>query len=158
MSVNSYTPISPRGYNLRKTQWKPSTLERKGKDMENDSQITACDAEVLRYFRKHGPAPTADAKKALPDIGSAEHRIAALAKPDTGLLAEDADTSYEPMRPLHIGLGVYRITPKGEIALDDYLSEKRRTSRRERLTNLWAPITVGLLAYLVGYALDHLLG
>ena len=25
--------------------------------MENDSQITACDAEVLRYFRKHGPAP-----------------------------------------------------------------------------------------------------
>lgn len=126
--------------------------------MENDSQITACDAKVLCYFRKHGPASTADAKKALPDIGSVEHRIAALAKPDTGLLAEDADTSYEPMRPLHIGLGVYRITPKGEIALDDYLSEKRRTSRRERLTNLWAPIAVGLLAYLVGYALDHLLG
>lgn len=94
--------------------------------MENDSQITACDAEVLRYFRKHGPAPTADAKKALPDIGSAEHRIAALAKPDTGLLAEDADTSYEPMRPLHVGLGVYRITPKGEIALDDYLAERKR--------------------------------
>lgn len=126
--------------------------------MENDSQITACDAKVLCYFRKHGPASTADAKKALPDIGSVEHRIAALAKPDTGLLAEDADTSYEPMRPLHVGLGVYRITPKGEIALDDYLSEKRRTSRRERLTNLWAPIAVGLLAYLVGYALDHLLG
>lgn len=126
--------------------------------MKNDSQITACDAKVLCYFRKHGPASTADAKKALPDIGSVEHRIAALAKPDTGLLAEDADTSYEPMRPLHVGLGVYRITPKGEIALDDYLSEKRRTSRRERLTNLWAPIAVGLLAYLVGYALDHLLG
>lgn len=126
--------------------------------MENDSQITACDAKVLCYFRKHGPASTADAKKALLDIGSVEHRIAALAKPDTGLLAEDADTSYEPMRPLHVGLGVYRITPKGEIALDDYLSEKRRTSRRERLTNLWAPIAVGLLAYLVGYALDHLLG
>ncbi len=126
--------------------------------MENDSQITACDAKVLCYLRKHGPASTADAKKALPDIGSVEHRIAALAKPDTGLLAEDADTSYEPMRPLHVGLGVYRITPKGEIALDDYLSEKRRTSRRERLTNLWAPIAVGLLAYLVGYALDHLLG
>lgn len=126
--------------------------------MENDSQITACDAKVLCYFRKHGPASTADAKKALPDIGSVEHRIAALAKPDTGLLAEDADTSYEPMRPLHVGLGVYRITPKGEIALDDYLSEKRRTSRRERLTNLWAPIAVGLLAYLLGYALDHLLG
>lgn len=126
--------------------------------MENDSQITACDAEVLRYFRKYGPASTADAKKALADIGSVEHRIAALAKPDTGLLAEDADTSYEPMRPLHVGLGIYRITPKGEIALDDYLSEKRRTLRRERLTNLWAPIAVGLLAYLVGYALDHLLG
>lgn len=126
--------------------------------MENDRQITACDAEVLSYFRKHGPASASDAKKALPDIGSAEHRIAALAKPDTGLLAEDMDTSYEPMRPLHRGLGIYRITPKGEIALDDYLAEKRRTSRRERLTNLWAPIAVGLLAYLVGYALDHLLG
>lgn len=36
--------------------------------MENDSQITACDAKVLCYFRKHGPAPTADAKKALADV------------------------------------------------------------------------------------------
>ena len=51
MSANNYTPFSRGGYNLRKTQWKPSTFERKGKDMENDSQITACDAEVLRYFR-----------------------------------------------------------------------------------------------------------
>lgn len=42
--------------------------------MENDSQITACDAKVLRYFRKHGPAPTADAKKALADVSSAGHR------------------------------------------------------------------------------------
>ena len=81
-----------------------------------------------------------------------------MTKPDVGLLAEDVDTSYEPMRPLHVGLGIYRITPKGEIALDDYLEEKRRTSRRERLANLWAPIAVGLLAYLVGYALDRLLG
>lgn len=42
--------------------------------MENDSQITACDAKVLRYFRKHGPASTADAKKALADVNSAGHR------------------------------------------------------------------------------------
>ena len=33
--------------------------------MENDSQIAVCDAKVLCYFRRHGPAPTADAKKAL---------------------------------------------------------------------------------------------
>lgn len=33
--------------------------------MENDSQITACDAKVLRYFRKHGSASTADAKRCL---------------------------------------------------------------------------------------------
>lgn len=126
--------------------------------MENEIRITACDAEVLEYFRKHSPASVSDAKKALPSTGSVEHRIAALTKPDIGLLAEDVDTSYEPMRSLHVGLGVYRITPKGEIALDDYLEEKRRTSRRERLANLWAPIAVGLLAYLVGYALDRLLG
>lgn len=126
--------------------------------MENEIRITACDAEVLKYFRKHSPASASDAKKALPGAGSVEHRIAALTKPDVGLLAEDVDTSYEPMRPLHVGLGIYRITPKGEIALDDYLEEKRRTSRRERLANLWAPIAVGLLAYLVGYALDRLLG
>lgn len=126
--------------------------------MENENRITAGDAEVLKYFRKHSPASASDAKKALPDTGAVEHRIAALTKPDVGLLAEDKKTSYEPMQPLYKGLGVYRITPKGEIALDDYLAEKRRTSRRERLTNLWAPIAVGLLAYLVGYALDHLLG
>ena len=126
--------------------------------MENEIRITACDAEVLEYFRKHSPASVSDAKKALPSTGSVEHRIAALTKPDIGLLAEDVNTSYEPMRSLHVGLGVYRITPKGEIALDDYLEEKRRTSRRERLANLWAPIAVGLLAYLVGYALDRLLG
>ena len=126
--------------------------------MENDSQITACDAKMLRYFRKHGPAPTADAKKALADVSSVGHRIVALAHPDAALLSEDADTDLSATRALHHGLGVYRITPKGEIALDDYLSEKRRTTRRERLTNLWAPIAVGLLAYLVGYALDHLLG
>lgn len=126
--------------------------------MGSENRITAGDAEVLEYFRKHSPASVSDAKKALPSTGSVEHRIAALTKPDVGLLAEDVDTSYEPMRSLHVSLGVYRITPKGEIALDDYLAEKRRTSRRERLTNLWAPIAVGLLAYLVGYALDHLLG
>lgn len=126
--------------------------------MENENRITAGDAEVLKYFRKHSPASASDAKKALPDTGSVDHRIAALTKPDVELLAEDKKTSYEPMQPLYKGLGVYRITPKGEIALDDYLEEKRRTSRRERLTNLWAPIAVGLLAYLVGYALDHLLG
>lgn len=126
--------------------------------MESENRITAGDAEVLEYFRKHSPASVSDAKRALPSTGSVEHRIAALTKPDVGLLAENVDTSYEPMRSLHVGLGVYRITPKGEIALDDYLAEKRRTSRRERLTNLWAPIAVGLLAYLVGYALDHLLG
>lgn len=126
--------------------------------MENENRITAGDAEVLKYFRKHSPASASDAKKALPDTGAVEHRIAALTKPDVGLLAEDMKTSYEPMQPLYKGLGVYRITPKGEIALDDYLEENRRTSRRERLTNLRAPIAVGLLAYLVGYALDHLLG
>lgn len=126
--------------------------------MESENRITAGDAEVLKYFRKHSPASASDAKKALPDTGAVDHRIAALTKPDVGLLAEDMKTSYEPMQPLYKGLGVYRITPKGEIALDDYLEEKRRTSRRERLTNLWAPIAVGLLAYLVGYALDHLLG
>lgn len=126
--------------------------------MESENRITAGDAEVLEYFQKHSPASVSDAKRALPSTGSVEHRIAALTKPDVGLLAENVDTSYEPMRSLHVGLGVYRITPKGEIALDDYLAEKRRTSRRERLTNLWAPIAVGLLAYLVGYALDHLLG
>lgn len=42
--------------------------------MENDSQITACDAKVLRYFRKHGPAPTADAKKALADVSVVPYR------------------------------------------------------------------------------------
>lgn len=126
--------------------------------MESENRITAGDAEVLKYFRKHSPASASDAKKALPDTGSVDHRIAALSKPDVGLLAEDKKASYEPMQPLYKSLGAYRITPKGEIALDDYLEEKRRTSRRERLTNLWAPIAVGLLAYLVGYALDHLLG
>lgn len=117
--------------------------------MENDSQITACDAKVLCYFRKHGPASTADAKKALPDIGSVEHRIAALAKPDTGLLAEDADTSYEPMRPLHVGLGVYRITPKGEIALDDYLAERKRYWKELLLKSLWFPIAVSFATALL---------
>lgn len=125
--------------------------------MENDSQITACDAEVLRYFRKHGPAPTADAKKALPDIGSAEHRIAALAKPDTGLLAEDADTSYEPMRPLHVGLGVYRITPKGELALDDYLAEQERHRKELWLKNMWLPIAVSFVTALLTLGLKDLL-
>ena len=117
--------------------------------MENDSQITACDAKVLCYFRKPGPASTADAKKALPDIGSVEHRIAALAKPDTGLLAEDADTSYEPMRPLHVGLGVYRITPKGEIALDDYLAERKRYWKELLLKSLWFPIAVSFATALL---------
>lgn len=125
--------------------------------MENDSQITACDAEVLRYFRKHGPASTADAKKALPDIGSVEHRIAALAKPDTGLLAEDADTSYESMRSLHVGLGIYRITPKGELALDDYLAEQKRHRKELWLKNMWLPIAVSFVTALLTLGLRDLL-
>lgn len=117
--------------------------------MENDSQITACDAKVLRYFRKHGPASASDAKKALPDIGSAEHRIAALAKPDTGLLSEDVDTDLSATRALHRGLGVYRITPKGEIALDNYLSERKRYWKELLLKSLWFPIAVSFVTALL---------
>lgn len=113
--------------------------------MENDSQITACDAKVLRYFRKHGPAPTADAKKALADVSSVGHRIVALAHPDAALLSEDVDTDLSATRALHQGLGVYRITPKGEIALDDYLAERKRYWKDLLLKSLWFPITVSFV-------------
>lgn len=113
--------------------------------MENDSRITACDAEVLRYFRKHGPASTADAKKALADVISAGHRIVALAQPDAAFLSEDVDTDLSATRALHQGLGVYRITPKGELALDDYLAERKRYWKDLLLKSLWFPITVSFV-------------
>lgn len=117
--------------------------------MENDSQITACDARVLRYFRKHGPAPTADAKKALADVSSVGHRIVALAQPDAALLSEDVDTDLSATRALHQGLGVYRITPKGEIALDDYLAERKRYWKELLLKSLWFPIAVSFATALL---------
>ena len=117
--------------------------------MENDSQITACDAKVLRYFRKHGPAPTADAKKALADVSSVGHRIVALAHPDAALLSEDVDTDLSATRALHHGLGVYRITPKGEIALDDYLAERKRHWKELLLKSLWFPIAVSFATALL---------
>lgn len=113
--------------------------------MENDSQITACDAEVLRYFRKHGPASTADAKKALADVSSAGHRIVALAQPNAAFLSEDVDTDLSATRALHQGLGIYRITPKGELALDDYLAERKRYWKDLLLKSLWFPITVSFV-------------
>lgn len=97
--------------------------------MENDSQITACDAKVLRYFRKHGPAPTADAKKALADVSSVGHRIVALAHPDAALLSEDVDTDLSATRALHQGLGVYRITPKGEMRWTTTMRSKSGTGK-----------------------------
>lgn len=117
--------------------------------MENDSQITACDAKVLCYFRKHGPAPTADAKKALSDVSSAGHRIVAMTQPDAALLSEDVDTDLSAMRALHHGLGVYRITPKGEIALDDYLAEQKRHRKELWLKSLWFPIAVSFVTALL---------
>lgn len=117
--------------------------------MENDSQITACDAEVLRYFRKHGPASTADAKKALADVNSAGHRIVALAQPDAALLSEDVDTDLSATRALHQGLGIYRITPKGELALDDYLAERKRYWKELLLKSLWFPIAVSFATALL---------
>ena len=117
--------------------------------MKNDSQITACDAKVLRYFRKHGPAPTADAKKALADVSSVGHRIVALAHPDAALLSEDVDTDLSATRALHHGLGVYRITPKGEIALDDYLAERKRYWKELLLKSLWFPIAVSFATALL---------
>lgn len=117
--------------------------------MENDSQITACDAKVLRYFRKHSPAPTADAKKALADVSSVGHRIVALAHPDAALLSEDVDTDLSATRALHQGLGVYRITPKGEIALDDYLAERKRYWKELLLKSLWFPIAVSFVTALL---------
>lgn len=117
--------------------------------MKNDSQITACDAKVLRYFRKHGLAPTADAKKALADVSSVGHRIVALAHPDAALLSEDVDTDLSATRALHQGLGVYRITPKGEIALDDYLAERKRYWKELLLKSLWFPIAVSFATALL---------
>ena len=126
--------------------------------MRNDDQITAGDAEVLKYFRKHSPASASDAEKALPKIGAVDARIKMMSTPELELLQEDVDTVIALNRPLHQSLGTYHITPKGEIALEDYLAETQRKARHDRLSTLWAPIAVGLLAYLVGYALDHLLG
>lgn len=117
--------------------------------MENDRQITACDAEVLRYFRKNGPASTADAKKALADVISAGHRIVALAQPDAAFLSEDVDTDLSATRALHQGLGVYRITPRGELALDDYLAERKRYWKDLLLKSLWFPITVSFVTALL---------
>lgn len=114
--------------------------------MRNDVQITAGDAEVLEYFRKHSPASVSDAKKALPDTGAVEHRIAALTKLDVGLLSEDVDTDLSGARELHRSLGVYRITPKGEIALDDYLVERKRHWRELLLKSVWMPILVSIAA------------
>lgn len=132
-------------------------LRLKKEHMENNSQITACDAKVLRYFRKHGPASTAGAKKALADVSSAGHHIVALAKPDAGLLAEEMDTAIEAMHSLHQGLGVYRITPKGEIALDDYLAEQKQHKRELWLKSMWLPIAVSFATALLTLGLKDLL-
>lgn len=114
--------------------------------MRNDVQITAGDAEVLKYFRKHSPASASDAEKALPDTGAVEHRIAALTKLDVELLSEDVDTDLSGARELHRGLGVYRITPKGEIALDDYLAEQKQHRKELLLKSAWMPILVSIAA------------
>lgn len=116
--------------------------------MENENRITAGDAEVLKYFRKHSPASASDAKKALPDTGAVDHRIAALSKSDVGFLTEDMDTDLSGTRELHRGLGVYRITPKGEMALDDYLTEQRRHQKELLLKSVWMPILVSIAANL----------
>ena len=116
--------------------------------MRNDVQITAGDAEILKYFRKHSPASASDAKKALPDTGAVDHRIAALSKPDVGFLTEDMDTDLSGTRELHRGLGAYRITPKGEMALDDYLTEQRRHQKELLLKSVWMPILVSIAANL----------
>lgn len=114
--------------------------------MRNDAQITAGDAEVLKYFRKHSPASASDAEKALPDTGAVEHRIAALTKLDVGLLSEDVDTDLSGARELHRSLGVYRITPKGEISLDDYLAEQKQHRKELLLKSAWMPILVSIAA------------
>lgn len=114
--------------------------------MRNDVQITAGDAEVLKYFRKHSPASASDAEKALPDTGAVEHRIAALTKLDVGLLSEDVDTDLSGARELHRSLGVYRITPKGEISLDDYLAEQKQHRKELLLKSAWMPILVSIAA------------
>lgn len=116
--------------------------------MENENRITAGDAEVLKYFREHSPASASDAKKALPDTGAVDHRIAALSKPDVVFLTEDMDTDLSGTRELHRGLGVYRITPKGEMALDDYLTEQRRHQKELLLKSVWMPILVSIAANL----------
>lgn len=117
--------------------------------MESENRITAGDTEVLKYFREHSPASASDAKKALPDTGAVDHRIAALTKPDVGLLAEDVDTNLSGTRELHRGLGIYRITPKGEIALGDYLAEQKQHRRELLLKNVWFPIAVSLATSLL---------
>lgn len=116
--------------------------------MESENRITAGDAEVLKYFRKHSPASASDAKKALPDTNAVAHRIAALTKPDVWLLAEDVDTDLSGTRELHRRLGVYRITPKGKIALDDYLTEQRQYRKELFLKSVWMPILVSIAANL----------
>lgn len=116
--------------------------------MESENRITAGDAEVLKYFRKHSPASASDAKKALPDTGAVDHRIAALTKHDVGLLAEDVDTDLSGTRELHRGLGIYRITPKGEIALGDYLAEQKQHRKELFLKSVWMPILVSIAANL----------
>ncbi len=154
---------SPRSWTAcprKRTRYKKGATDSRFRFMEANMdgvKLTDADADLLLFFRRKKHASINEAERALPRAAlSVGPRVLALSRPQIKLLDEDVIEIPGPIVPGRKGSGRYHITSKGEIALDDYLSEKRLKAKKERLSVLWAPIAVGLLAYLFAYALDHL--
>ena len=118
---------------------------------EKMKELSVIDFDILKFVFENEKASIKELRSAFPEIQSIEHRIRTLSLSSSSLpyLAEDIeivilDNGFKNTN----GLGIFRLTDTGRIALQDYESKKRISNRDLWLKNAWIPILVSLVTNL----------
>ena len=111
------------------------------------------DAQILKYFRKHGCVDISTVSRALPRVHSVEERVAELSKQQMSNAATPAHRHPIPNTSCLVrrgqGTEAYQITATGLRALQDFEDRRRRERRLLWLKTAWIPILVSFLTNLV---------
>lgn len=114
-------------------------------------EVSAIDFSILKFVSDKGQASMGEICAAFPEIQSIDKRIHILAFSVSAspYLAEDVEMVVLPDGLKNTqGIGIYRLTDAGKIALQDYESENRISRRELWLKNAWIPILVSLITNL----------
>ncbi len=119
-------------------------------------QLTEYDARILTFISGAGSATIDDVQRRFPSIDSAQHRVRLLSSADCAMLSQDCVYRKSDFGSLcREDLGIYRLTPSGKKALEDFRTERKTHKRELWLKSVWLPMLVAFGTTILTLALKE---